>query len=305
MTEFKKKSPRKSHKRFGVYEIVVLCLLVLYSAAVLALILWGFSASFRTYASITKNPWKVFDNLKIDNYIAVFEDFKTLKEHAGGFKTVYFEEMFLNSLLYAGGGAFSQSICTAAIAYCTAKYDNKCSTIIHYVVIITLSLPIVGNLASMLTVTKKLKLYDTIIGSWIMKFGFNNIYYMIFYAFFRKISWEYAESAFLDGGNHYTVFFRIMLPLAVPVISTIFLLNFIQYWNDFETPYMFLPNHTTSAVMLYMSIIGGGGTWAGPSPVDITTQLAAAFMVFLPIFILFLVFKNKIMGNLSEGGIKG
>ena len=95
------------------------------------------------------------------------------------------------------------------------------------------------------------------------------------------------------------------MPLSVPIIATIFLLNFIQYWNDFETPYMFLPNHTTSAVMLYMSIIGGGGTWAGPSPVEITAQLAAAFMVFLPIFILFLTFKNKIMGNLSEGGIKG
>ena len=157
----------------------------------------------------------------------------------------------------------------------------------------------------MITVTKTLGLYDNIVGSWIMKFGFNNIYYMIFYAFFKKISWEYAESAFLDGGGHYTVFFRIMMPLSVPIIATIFLLNFIPYWNDFETPYMFLPNHTTSAVMLYMSIIGGGGTWAGPSPVEITAQLAAAFMVFLPIFILFLAFKNKIMGNLSEGGIKG
>ena len=213
--------------------------------------------------------------------------------------------MFFNSLLYAGGGAVLQTLCTAAVAYCTAKYDNKCSKAIHYIVIVTLALPIVGNLASMITVTKTLGLYDNIVGSWIMKFGFNNIYYMIFYAFFKKISWEYAESAFLDGGGHYTVFFRIMMPLSVPIIATIFLLNFIQYWNDFETPYMFLPNHTTSAVMLYMSIIGGGGTWAGPSPVEITAQLAAAFMVFLPIFILFLAFKNKIMGNLSEGGIKG
>ena len=45
--------------------------------------------------------------------------------------------------------------------------------------------------------------------------------------------------------------------------------------------------------------------WAGPSPIDVTEQLAAAFMVFLPVFILFLIFRNKIMGNLSEGGIKG
>ena len=284
-----------SRKKFNVFEAVTMFLLVIYGLAVLALILWGFSASFRTYASIMQKPWGVFSDLGFENYVGVFNDFKTLKEFDGGFKTVFFEEMFFNSLLYAGGGAVLQTLCTAAVAYCTAKYDNKCSKAIHYIVIVTLALPIVGNLASMITVTKALGLFDNIVGSWIMKFGFNNIYYMIFYAFFKKISWEYAESAFLDGGGHYTVFFRIMMPLSVPIIATIFLLNFIQYWNDFETPYMFLPNHTTSAVMLYMSIIGGGGTWAGPSPVDITAQLAAAFMVFLPIFILFLAFKNKIM----------
>ncbi len=300
-----KREKRSSRKKSGLFETITACLLVIYALAIFALMLWGFSASFRTYESIVESPWGVFKNVSLKNYLGVYEQFATQKEYNGGFKTVYFEEMFLNSLLYAGGGAILQTLCTAAVAYCTAKYDNWCSKIIHYTVIVTLSLPIVGNLASMLTVTKKLNLFDSIIGSWIMKFGFNNIYYMIFYAFFRKLSWEYAESAFLDGGNHYTVFFRIMLPLAIPIIATIFLLNFIQYWNDFDTPYMFLPNHTTSAVLLYMSIIGGGGTWVGPTPIDIAMQLAAAFMVFLPIFILFMIFRNKIMGNLSEGGIKG
>ena len=247
----------------------------------------------------------MFEDLTIDNYLEVFNNFKTFKYVDGGTQTVYFEEMFLNSLLYAGGGALMQTLCTAIVAYLTAKYNNLCSKIVHYTVIVTLSLPIVGNLASMLQITKTLRLFDNIVGSWIMKFAFNNIYYLIFYAFFKKVPWESAESTFLDGGNHYTVFFRIMLPLAMPLIATVFLLNFMQYWNDFETPYMFLPNHTTAGIMLYMSIIGGGGTWSGPSPIPLTPQLAAAFMVFLPIFVLFLVFRNKIMGNLSEGGIKG
>lgn len=285
-------------------EAVVMLLLGVYSVAVLGLMLWGFLASFRTDRAVVNAPWKLFSDLTFDNYLTVFEKFKTIKYVGGGTKTVYFEEMFLNSLLYAGGGALMQTICTAVVAYCTAKYDNLCSKIIHYTVIVTLSLPIVGNLASMLQVTKALGIFDSIVGSWIMKFGFNNIYYLIFYAYFKKISWEYAESAFLDGGGHYTVFFRIMLPLAMPLMATVFLLNFIQYWNDFETPYMFLPNHTTAGIMLYMSIIGGGGTWAGPPNVPLTAQIAAAFMVFLPILVLFLVFRNKIMGNLAEGGTK-
>lgn len=303
MTKIKLKIPNK--RKLSLFESVVMVLLILYGVAVVGLLLWGFIASFRNDQAVVQRPWALFEDLTLDNYSDVFNNFKTFKYVDGGTQTVYFEEMFLNSLLYAGGGALMQTLCTAIVAYLTAKYDNTCSKIVHYTVIVTLTLPIVGNLASMLQVTKTLKLFDSIVGSWIMKFGFNNIYYLIFYAFFKKISWEYAESAFLDGGSHYTVFFRIMLPLAMPLMATVFLLNFIQYWNDFETPYMFLPNHTTAGIMLYMSIIGGGGSWAGEGVIALTSQLAAAFLVFLPIFVLFLVFRNKIMGNLSEGGIKG
>lgn len=303
MAKIKLKIPNK--RKLSLFESVVMVLLILYGVAVVGLLLWGFIASFRNDQAVVQRPWALFEDLTLDNYSDVFNNFKTFKYVDGGTQTVYFEEMFLNSLLYAGGGALMQTLCTAIVAYLTAKYDNTCSKIVHYTVIVTLTLPIVGNLASMLQVTKSLKLFDSIVGSWIMKFGFNNIYYLIFYAFFKKISWEYAESAFLDGGSHYTVFFRIMLPLAMPLMATVFLLNFIQYWNDFETPYMFLPNHTTAGIMLYMSIIGGGGSWAGEGVIALTSQLAAAFLVFLPIFVLFLVFRNKIMGNLSEGGIKG
>lgn len=302
MTKIKLKIQNK-HK-FSLFESLVMVLLILYGVAVVSLMLWGFISSFRNDQAVVQRPWALFQDLTFDNYSDVFDNFKTFKYVGGGTQTVYFEEMFLNSLLYAGGGALMQTLCTAIVAYLTAKYDNTCSKIVHYTVIVTLTLPIVGNLASMLQVTKALKLFDSIVGSWIMKFGFNNIYYLIFYAFFKKISWEYAESAFLDGGSHYTVFFRIMLPLAMSLMATIFLLNFIQYWNDFETPYMFLPNHTTAGIMLYMSIIGGGGSWAGEGVIALTSQLAAAFLVFLPILVLFLVFRNKIMGNLSEGGIK-
>ena len=303
MAKINLKTPKK--RKLSFFELVVMVLLILYGVAVVSLMFWGFIASFRNDQAVVQRPWAIFEDLTLDNYLDVFNNFKTFKYVDGGMQTVYFEEMFLNSLLYAGGGALMQTLCTAIVAYLTAKYNNTCSKIVHYTVIITLTLPIVGNLASMLQITKALKLFDSIIGSWIMKFGFNNIYYLIFYAFFKKISWEYAESAFLDGGSHYTVFFRIMLPLAMPLMATVFLLNFIQYWNDFETPYMFLPNHTTAGIMLYMSIIGGGGSWAGEGVIALTSQLAAAFLVFLPIFVLFLVFRNKIMGNLSEGGIKG
>jgi ABC-type glycerol-3-phosphate transport system permease component len=95
-----------------------------------------------------------------------------------------------------------------------------------------------------------------------------------------------------------------MLPLVANLIGAVFLLLFIAYWNDFETPYVFLDRPTLS-IGLYATLNGwsvnslGEGTalnWAQKSITGV--------MVFLPIFIIFIVFRNKIMGNLTEGGIK-
>ena len=79
--------------RFHPFEAVVLLLLAVYSVAVLGLLLWGFLASFRTDRAVAAAPWNLFSGLTFDNYMEVFENFKTFKYVDGGTKTVYFEEI--------------------------------------------------------------------------------------------------------------------------------------------------------------------------------------------------------------------
>ena len=208
--------------------------------------------------------------------------------------------MLLNSVLYAGGCALFQVACTAVVAYCTARYKNVVSTILHYVVIVTLILPIIGNTPSMIEIMRKLNLYNTMFGAWIMKLGFNNMYYLIFYAAFKSLSWEFAESAFLDGANHFTVFFKIMLPLTMTLVGTVFLLYFISYWNDYQVPMLYFPKYRTAAYGLFVVFTSTVDGMAYPP-----AKIAGAVFIFLPIFIVFMIFKKKIMGNLTEGGIKG
>jgi ABC-type glycerol-3-phosphate transport system permease component len=212
--------------------------------------------------------------------------------------------MLMTSLAYAGGSALFQTACTVVAAYCTAKYRGAISDFTFNLVLVTIALPIVGGLASMLQVVEELNLYNTMVGMWIMKFGFNSMYYFIFYAAFKSLSWEYAESAFVDGASHFTVFFRIMLPLVMGLTGTVFLLLFIGYWNDFETPYVFM-EVPTLAIGLYAVLNGWSVDYKGDAA-DLTVpqQIVAGLIVFLPIFVVFLVFRNKIMGNLTEGGIK-
>ena len=100
-------------------------------------------------------------------------------------------------------------------------------------------------------------------------------------------------------------FFRIMLPLISSLIGAVFLLFFIAYWNDFETPYVFM-NKPTLSIGLYATLNGWSvDSTGGGASLDDAQKSITGMMVFLPIFVVFIAFRNKIMGNLTEGGIKG
>ncbi len=290
----------KSKRKISLFEIIIGCILVLYCVAFVVLFVWALCTSLKTSDEFMKNPSGLLNSFNIKNFIDVFNKISYNVTTENGIFPKYYESMLLYSVLYAGGSAFFQVFCTAIVAYCTSKYQNKVSTIVNYVVIITLILPIVGNTPSMISLMKTLGLYNTMFGAWIMKFGFNNMYYLIFYAAFKGLSWSYAESAFIDGASHFTVFFKIMLPLMINLVGTVFLLLFIEYWNDYQTPMFYLPDYRTAAYGLFVIYSSTTGEMSFP-PI----KIAGGIVVFLPIFVLFLCFRNKIMGNLTEGGIKG
>lgn len=294
------RSIRRTHHKISGFEIVIFVLLALYTIVLLSLFLWGLISCFRPHDQVILSPLKIFSDLSFKNFSDLFStfSFKTGKMQF----TIF--DLFTNSMLYAVLAALAQTFCTAVVAYCTAKYPCKFSSFISGLVVVVTILPVVGNLPSMIVVTRDyLHVYGTILGVILMKFGFATVYYFIFYAAFKRISWEYAEAAFIDGASHYRVFFTIMLPLVSTLLGTIFLLNFIGYWNDFETPYVFLTKSPTLSVGLYGLMTGNGVSTKLANSVPIL--LCAAFAVFLPVLILFIVFRNKIMGSLQDGGIKG
>lgn len=293
---------RRRAIKFSLFEALFFVILLAYSLFMVVLYIWAFINSFKTAIDFKISSLGFpTEGWQFSNYTTITEYFFVYNESGSPYG---FFDMFGTSLLYAGGAAFFQTACTAIAAYCTAKYKSKISSFTYAMVLVVIALPIVGGTASLIEVTQALGLYDTMLGMWVMKFGFSSMYFLIFYAVFDGLSWEYAESAFIDGASHYTVFFRIMLPLIGGMFGTVFLLLFIGYWNDFEVPYIFL-KQPTLAIGLYAVL----NDWSvnsegGKAYLSIPQKIVAGIMVFLPIFVIFLIFRNKIMGNLTEGGIK-
>ena len=134
----------------------------------------------------------------------------------------------------------------------------------------------------------------------IMKGGFLGSNFLIFYATFKGISWEYAEAAFIDGASHVRVLFTIMIPLAMTSIAAIFLLGFIGNWNNWNVHVIYLPNYPMISYALYYF---QNNTINAIS--NTPCKLAACMIVLAPILVLFLLFRKKLMGNLTIGGLKG
>lgn len=94
--------------------------------------------------------------------------------------------------------------------------------------------------------------------------------------------------------------FRIMIPLAKTTVLALALITFIGYWNDWQTSMIYMPNFPTVAYGLYQFQFNTTNATAG-----VPYLMAACILVMLPVLILFLIFRNKLMGAIAVGGLKG
>jgi multiple sugar transport system permease protein len=285
-------------KRISIPAVILMIILGLYTVSVFIPLLWGFMVSFKSRTNFVEFPFGFPDKLVVKNYWVAIENFSYTLDASTG-ETVYIGGMLLNTLLYSLGCAFFSTMSACIVAYATSKFNFFTDKIIYTIVIVTMALPIIGSAPSELHVAKTLGIFDSHIGMWIMKSSFLGMYYLIFYAIFKGIPKDYNDAAAVDGASHYRVFFTIILPLASKTFSTVYLLYFIGFWNDYQTPLIYMPSFPTLAMGLY-SFTFANNSATGSVPV----KMAGNFLIFIPILIVFIAFKNKLLGNVSMGGIK-
>lgn len=292
---------KKGKKKNSVFLIVIFVFLLIYSISILTPLVWAFLSSLKTKFEFIKDPLGLPKKWLFKNYIDAFDVFYvSVHTNNRDAEKVRLIEMMFNSLAYAIGCGLVATLVPCFVAFPVAKINHKFNKVIYSTVIIAMLLPIVGSLPSSIDMMQKLGLYDSLIGMYIMKANFLGMYFLVFYASFKSLSWTYAEAAFIDGASYFDVFCKIMLPLVSNTISIVFLLQFISFWNDYQTPMIYWQSYPTLAYGLYRYTKNTGTTTS-----SIPMFLAGCIIVVLPILILFIIFKDKLIGNLTVGGIKG
>lgn len=277
-----------------VYKILVTAGILLFSLSFAFVLVWMLCNSVRPQKSYF-NDVLAFWNLKgatFDNYVRIF----TTKY--GSAKITMFG-MLKNSFILIIVCTALQAIVPVITGYVAARYKTKLGAVAVQLVIISMVVPAIGSTASTYSFMSAIKLKDKWLGIFLMNAGGLGFGMLLYKNYFSSISWEYAESAFLDGAGNLRVFFSIMYPQALPLIVSMAILNVIGLWNDYMTPYLFLNSKPTVALGVYSIQTRAERNGAMPQ--------AFAAMTFMTIFVLIIyaAFSKTIMSSMSVGGLKG
>ena len=309
-----KRKRLKTNRSITVIGIVSFLILGIYTITLFFPLIWALINSLKAKfdfldnnylyglprALMENDPTGLRSGWHFDNYIKAFQlMYIQITVTGAPPRNIYAPQMMLNSLLYALGCTFMATASHFVTAYACAKYKFKLGKIIYTIVIVTMILPIVGALPSEIQMARSLGFYDNYFGVLIMKGGFLGMNFLIFYASFKTIPDSFAEAAKIDGAGHWRIMLLIILPLSIRTVSAIALILFIGFWNEYYTPMIYLPSMPTIAYGLYRF------QFAVDNSVSVPIQLAGGFIVCVPILIIFVIFRNKIIGNISMGGLKG
>lgn len=291
----------KKRERITPLSIIIIVFLILYSLTLITLLVWGFISAFKDpFTDFPINPVGFPKKWITDNFQLVFYKFSIPVPSATGDIKITLPLLFLFGFLYALGCAFTATLIPCITSYLCAKYKYRFSKIIYLIVIITMILPIVGNLPAEIAMAKRFLLYDQIWGTWILKANFLGLYFIVFYNYFKTVPDAYIEAAKIDGASNLRVLLKIILPMARPIFFTVLLINFITFWNDYQTPLIYLKSTPTIAVGMYQMAMTNDNQLS-----YVPCRMAAAVMMLTPVLIVFLAFHKKLLGNLTMGGIKG
>ncbi len=213
---------------------------------------------------------------------------------------------FINTVVLSVGNLIFRVVVCGFGGYVLSKLKPKGTKLIFALVVWTMMMPsqirMVPNYMSWLhfpfafDVGIGVNLLDTYWPMWLGA-GADTFAVLLFKNAFDALSNSYVEAAKLDGCTDYGVFFKIMLPLAKPVLIYEAINILTASWSDFFTPLLVLDKNVVLPLSIYRL--------QGDTGIQMNTFFMALVFASLPPFVIFVFFQRQILGGVNIGGVKG
>jgi multiple sugar transport system permease protein len=209
----------------------------------------------------------------------------------------------LHAIMISTGVTIGAELVTLLLAfpaaYAVARIQTRLAAVVEAIFAIGFLIPGLAILMPIYLMTARAGLLYHPIALVIIYPAFNLPLSMILLAgFMRRLPRELEESAVIDGASVLQIIYYIFLPLSIPGIITVLVLNFINIWNEYLFA-LILMDSDNRTVQLATALLR-----ANQRSVDFGLIAAGVVMSMIPVFIVFILFQEKIMNGMLAGAIK-
>ncbi len=269
----------------------IMALLLLITLLIIIPFLWMLIMSFRSTGEILANPYGLPTRLNFDNYNKLLFD-----------PHIAFYRYFVNSVIVTVGSLLLTLVIStlAGYAFGRSRYQFRFRGAIFGSLLLAMMLPPQIQYLPQFQMMAQYGLLNTHL-SLILLYTASALpvstYLMATY--FGELPDELEDAAYIDGCGDLRTFYQVMLPLARPAVSTILLVNFLNFWNELLLAVTMItkPDMRTlpAAMMLFV----------GENSSDYAMAAASLVVAMLPVLIIYLAMSDRFIEGLTAGALKG
>lgn len=273
-------------KKQGIAAGVAKIFMWIYSLATFAILLYLVYNSMRPRNDFLSNTFGKPESLGLQSYKRLI-----VEDH--------FFRYFLNSVTILAVSLVLLILISSITAYGIARFDFPLKRLVRVFFLIGMMFPVQLSVVPLFLLMNNVKLVDNPLSVILISSAGISLPVFMLTNFFEKLPKEIYESAIMDGAGEWTTFFRIMFPIASPVVMSVCITTSVGIWNQFFLPLIFLKSDSYKTVPLLVT------KYTGNLLRNVDMSMAVSVLSTIPILILFIIFSNRIIEGVTEGAVKG
>lgn len=283
------KLERNAKKKNIVFKVLMYVFLAFWGVVVLFPFYWMILSSIKSYASYMgeRIPKFIATDPTFDNYINAFTQVPLAK-------------YFLNTLIFTVITTLVMMLVIVFAAYAFARLDFRGKSLVFVGFLALMMIPNELVIITNFVTITNMNLRNTFLGL-ILPSVTSVFYIYLLKENFEQVPDELYYAAKVDGTSDLKYLFKVMIPICRPTIITVIILKVIECWNSYVWPRLITDDANYFLVSNGIQEIRENGFGRE----NIPAMMAAVVAVSLPLIVLFIIFRNKIMEGVSREGIKG
>ena len=282
---FGNRNQKKNKKKKEKVDIIINGVVIFFALLNLFPLYWLFTSSLKNSSDVVKMPPDWFPKtISFQNYIDVFNN-------QPAFRWAF------NSITVSLVSTIALVVVSCLAAYAFSKLKFKGQNIIFIICISSLMIPKEVMIVPLFRIIQDFGMVNTLSGMiWpnvATAFGV-----FMLKGFFDSIPDSLRESAKMDGASEFTVFYKIMLPMVKPGIGALFILNFVNVWNDYLWQLVVGQSENSKTLMV------GVATLMQDLNPNFAYKMAGATVAAIPMLLIFMIFQRYFTKGISIGAVK-